>query len=108
MSYTIPKHDYVAPIFGGSMAAAAGYPPATDYRCTRCGQYELSEPHAIEITEVTVEELFDCILCNKGVIETGNNDLPCACGQGDKAIFNVGGDITMTGAELRRARGSTS
>ena len=46
-----------------------------------------------------------CSYCNDtGVIETGNNDLPCDCKMGDKALFNdaqvVGGSVT--GAEVKR------
>lgn len=45
-----------------------------------------------------------CKKCNgTGVIETGNNDLPCDCPAGDKALFNnaeVKGAVT--GAEVRR------
>ncbi len=33
-----------------------------------------------------------CPRCsNSGVIETGNNDLPCSCSAGDRALFNVTG-----------------
>ena len=47
----------------------------------------------------------NCTHCNDtGVIETGNNDLPCTCSMGDKALFNNawvnGGPIT--GAEVKR------
>lgn len=50
-----------------------------------------------------------CQKCNDtGVIETGNNDLPCSCPEGDKALFNVAGvDQAITGAELRRRLNST-
>jgi hypothetical protein len=46
-----------------------------------------------------------CPKCNDtGVIETGNNDLPCDCPKGDTALFNSawvkGGPIT--GAQLKR------
>lgn len=42
-----------------------------------------------------------CPKCNDtGVIETGNNDLPCDCPAGDSPVFNtVWGE--KTGAELR-------
>lgn len=44
-----------------------------------------------------------CAQCNDtGVIETGNNDLPCSCPASDKAEFNVGADGPVTGAEVRR------
>jgi hypothetical protein len=34
----------------------------------------------------------NCTECNDtGVIETGNNDLPCSCPAGDVAMFNVAG-----------------
>ncbi|MBI4021934.1 MAG: hypothetical protein HY372_01120 [Candidatus Andersenbacteria bacterium] len=46
-----------------------------------------------------------CEKCNDtGVIETGNNDLPCDCPAGDTALFNnawVKGGPT-TGAEVKR------
>ena len=42
-----------------------------------------------------------CTKCDDtGVIETGNNDLPCDCSKGDTAIFNVGYE-TLTGAEIK-------
>lgn len=45
--------------------------------------------------------------CNRcgdsGVIETGNNDLPCDCPAGDVALFNQAGVVgPVTGAEIRR------
>ncbi|MBI4121302.1 MAG: hypothetical protein HY457_03550 [Parcubacteria group bacterium] len=45
-----------------------------------------------------------CIECgDTGVIETGNNDLPCDCPAGATALFNQAGvDGPVTGAELRR------
>ena len=45
-----------------------------------------------------------CKKCGgKGVDETGNNDLPCGCEAGDKALFNVSGVIgQVTGAEMKR------
>ena len=46
-------------------------------------------------------------MCEKcdgtGVIETGNNDLPCSCPAGDKALFNhTGVSGQVTGAEIKR------
>ncbi|MEK7630172.1 MAG: hypothetical protein AAB432_02190 [Patescibacteria group bacterium] len=45
-----------------------------------------------------------CTECNgSGVIETGNNDLPCDCPAGDTAMFNEAGVIgPVTGAEIKR------
>lgn len=45
-----------------------------------------------------------CMQCNDtGVIETGNNDIPCDCPAGNSALFNTTGvDGSVTGAELRR------
>ncbi len=45
----------------------------------------------------------DCTRCNDtGVIETGNNDLPCDCKAGDKALFTTcGHEGPVTGAKLR-------
>lgn len=44
-----------------------------------------------------------CKKCKDGVIETGNNDLPCDCPAGAKALFNVAGiDGPITGEEMRR------
>lgn len=45
-----------------------------------------------------------CPKCNDtGVIDTGNNDLPCDCPAGDTALFNQAGvDGPVTGAEIRR------
>lgn len=46
----------------------------------------------------------NCLKCNDtGVIETGNNDLPCDCPAGDKAKFNEAGVRgQVTGAEVKR------
>lgn len=46
----------------------------------------------------------DCSRCkDTGVIETGNNDLPCDCAAGDRALFNEAGVIgPITGAESKR------
>lgn len=47
-----------------------------------------------------------CKACrDTGVIETGDNDEPCRCAAGDKALFNVstvGGLRQVTGAEIKR------
>jgi hypothetical protein len=45
----------------------------------------------------------NCKKCDDtGVIETGNNDLPCDCPAGAIALFNVAGSgRPQTGAELR-------
>lgn len=44
-----------------------------------------------------------CERCDDtGVIETGNNDLPCACRAGDTAVFNVAGIGQIAGRELKR------
>ncbi|MBI5733236.1 hypothetical protein HY967_04815 [Candidatus Jorgensenbacteria bacterium] len=45
-----------------------------------------------------------CEKCgDSGVIETGNNDLPCDCPFGDTALFNEAGVIgPVTGAEIKR------
>jgi len=45
-----------------------------------------------------------CKKCNDtGVIETGNNDLPCDCPAGAKALFNIAGvEGPVTGEEFRR------
>jgi hypothetical protein len=45
-----------------------------------------------------------CPKCNDtGVIETGNNDLPCDCKSGDEAMFNVGFG-TVRGAEIKQRK----
>ncbi len=56
---------------------------------------------AIEIGE----KLRFCPHCNDtGVIETGNNDLPCEhCPKGQTAVFNVGGGQTQTGEQVLRS-----
>ncbi len=45
-----------------------------------------------------------CAMCNDtGIIETGNNDLPCSCPAGATARFNEAGvEGSVTGAEIRR------
>jgi len=46
-----------------------------------------------------------CSECkNTGVIETGNNDLPCDCPMGDAAIFNVAGRGQVLGKVLKNER----
>lgn len=46
-----------------------------------------------------------CAACGgTGVIDTGNNELPCDCEAGDRQIFNVStprGVVQMSGKELR-------
>lgn len=45
-----------------------------------------------------------CKNCNDtGMIETGNNDLPCDCPLGGKAMFNCAGvEGLISGEEMRR------
>lgn len=47
-----------------------------------------------------------CVICNEcggtGVIETGNNDLPCKCFAGDMAMFNVAGRGQVQGHILKK------
>ncbi|MBX4187603.1 MAG: hypothetical protein KW793_00515 [Candidatus Doudnabacteria bacterium] len=45
-----------------------------------------------------------CTKCrDTGVIETGNNDLPCDCPAGNAALFNQAGVCgPVTGQEIRR------
>jgi len=45
-----------------------------------------------------------CDKCNDtGVIDTGNNELPCDCPAGDQAMFNEAGvDGPVSGEEVRR------
>lgn len=45
-----------------------------------------------------------CGMCNgSGVVETGNNDLPCNCPAGDAALFNVTGvEGPISGALVKR------
>ncbi len=38
---------------------------------------------------------------DSGVIETGNNDLPCDCPAGDKAVFNTC-DGQVTGRSIKK------
>lgn len=49
-----------------------------------------------------------CGTCDKcsdtGVIETGNNDLPCSCSAGDFAMFNVAGRGKVQGWILKKER----
>ena len=46
----------------------------------------------------------ECPRCGgTGIYETGNNDLPCDCPAGAKALFNVAGVVgQVTGEEVRR------
>jgi len=41
--------------------------------------------------------------CKEGILDTGNNDLPCDCSKGSSALFNIAGvDGLVSGAESRR------
>lgn len=55
------------------------------------------------------ERLGLCLRCgDTGVIETGNNDLPCDCPKGDTAMFNHAGfEAPVTGAWLKSLHSST-
>jgi hypothetical protein len=45
----------------------------------------------------------NCKKCNDtGVIDTGNNDLPCDCPAGETTKFNVCGAGEVTGAEVKK------
>ncbi len=48
--------------------------------------------------------MYKCQKCrDTGVIEMGNNDLPCDCIAGSKALFNQAGvEGPVTGTEIRR------
>lgn len=45
-----------------------------------------------------------CTRCsNTGIVKTGNNDLPCNCQAGDKALFSVAGaDHPVPGRKVRQ------
>lgn len=44
-----------------------------------------------------------CEKCDDtGVIDTGNNDLPCDCPAAANAVFNVAGRGKMTGREIKK------
>jgi CheY-like chemotaxis protein len=44
-----------------------------------------------------------CVKCSdSGVIDTGNNDLPCECPAGDTAVFYEACVGSVTGAEIRK------
>lgn len=47
-----------------------------------------------------------CQKCkDTGVIETGNNDIPCVCPEGDTAIFNDAELGAITGKQLKKKLG---
>lgn len=48
--------------------------------------------------------MHQCGKCqDSGIIETGNNDLPCDCPAGSRARFNVAGvEGDVTGSEVHR------
>lgn len=49
-------------------------------------------PVPATVKPVSLQKVFACARCkDTGVIDTGNNDLPCDCAQGDCAVFNVAG-----------------
>jgi len=80
-----------------------------DHKCGRCGVEFCPKCHGIT-NGIESENVLPCKCeknCNKckdtGVIETGNNDFPCDCPAGDRALFNEAGVIgPVTGAEIRR------
>lgn len=44
-----------------------------------------------------------CEQCgDTGIIDTGNNDLPCDCAAGDTARFNVAGVGNVSGQEVKQ------
>ena len=45
----------------------------------------------------------ECSKCNDtGAIKSGDNDLPCDCPAGDKAMFHVAGVGIITGAVVKK------
>lgn len=68
------------------------------------------------VGDLVLEDRTTCILClasvegceecyGRGVVvDSDNNDLPCHCPAGDKAVFSVAGHGLMTG-EVMRKRG---
>jgi hypothetical protein len=66
--------------------------------------YEHIYGNVFSISNIVMEENMACTLCNDtGIIETGNNDLPCSCPAGSTALFNAAGvDGPITGAEVKR------
>lgn len=55
------------------------------------------------IKDWLTQHLAKCRECgDTGIIETGNNDIPCECPAGDTAVlFNAVGGIQQTGKEVR-------
>ena len=58
----------------------------------------------LAILHTSFEITWECPKCkNIGIIEAGDNDLPCDCPAGDAALFNEAGiDGLVTGAEVKR------
>jgi hypothetical protein len=57
----------------------------------------------LALNEAVSERARRCASCNDtGVIETGNNDLPCDCPAGGAARFNVAGVGNVSGEAVRR------
>jgi DnaJ-class molecular chaperone len=55
----------------------------------------------MDVAEISLRT--DCPKCNgTGVIDTGNNDLPCGCPAGDGAVFNVAGRGQVNGSTLKQ------
>ena len=63
------------------------------------------KPCTVVTQESLAEALAEAPRCpechDTGVIETGNNDLPCSCPKGDSALFNTVHGM-QTGAQMRK------
>ncbi len=57
--------------------------------------------------EASTAPTFACVRCkDTGVIDTGNNDLPCDCAQGDTALFNVTGRTGPVSGLVLKTKGT--
>lgn len=74
--------------------------------CISCAQAEMKASRGETVAIRRRPAVPVCGKCRNGVIETGNNDLPCDCPLGDTARFNTvdsaGRGVTISGAALRQ------
>ena len=97
--------------FGRSRNAPCGHcgvvtdNPTNNPLCISCTQHAAAERRAQRVVARRAVAAPSCGECKNGVIETGNNDLPCDCPLGDTALFNtVDFPGPVTGAVLKQRR----
>lgn len=75
--------------------------------------WERRKAQAVAVAEASTAPVvktvptFACVRCkDTGVIDTGNNDLPCDCAHGDTALFNVTGRTGLVSGLVLKTEGT--